>query len=290
MLDRLSTRTQKQNALAKAAILQHLVAARPKKARQNLIGLLNQFKAELPKNFDDAKKVVLCFHGHTNSAEHEKEWPLPFEKCGNEVSFVYLNGLLPYGSGYEWFSYKDDTPVDNVDPAKLTSIQNYMHYMNLEAEVKGFRTTIERIKALYNALSEVEKQVYFIGTSQGAATAFTAAISILHGSRPQFLRGVIAHRMAGLYPELMPFKMKLPVNVSVKVNVDNETSQNAVLRKTQPEDTHGYWMQKDAETLERMLCSHDDSDEVFILVLLNIYDQVVPHELSRFIKMKFKLS
>lgn len=259
---------------------------------KSLDALLEPFHVKEPGDLRRATNVVVCFHGHTDWGENAKVWPLarPFPKY---TCFLYLNGPYEYGprNSYEWFSYERDYSPGNIDPSVLKAgLERYMSVMNLEAKspTSGFNETIEHITNLYNELAASRKRVYFVGSSQGGATAFTAGVRILNNAPdPTWFRGVFAHRMAGLYDRLIGLN-KLPPNVHIQVTLGTSDTEGVVQSKNpRINDTHGHWLEDDVQQLEdaaNIAFGGTSPSVVMFDVMLNRHDRVVPDVLAGYIE------
>lgn len=243
--------------------------------------------AALPRDFDAKPNVVVCFHGHTNSAADSAAWgiqPLFPPSC----SFLYLNAPHRYHGGrksFEWFAYRRDEGVDgwSVDPTMLGTVDQFMRTMNLHALKRDVLSAVAMVVELYDAIVSAGKNVYFVGTSQGAATSFTAALHILSNrKRSSHFRGGFFHHMAGVYASAFPKPLPMPVAEAVVVKRMREDEGGRKSKRMKKQDLHGSWLPEE-EALLRTVAHAALSDKAppRLVVALSLHDHVVPIALQR---------
>jgi hypothetical protein len=251
--------------------------------------------ARLPDDFATCGAVVVCFHGHTNSARDAATWPIrrAFPKG---CCFLSLNAPLVYGRGgsYEWFPYLRDSGVDayEVDAATLdASVDGMMRAMHLHARSRDVLRAVRLVTQLHALLAATGRDVYFVGTSQGAATAFTAALHLLAAEdkrRPPTagrFRGGFFHHMAGVYPSAFP--RPLPPAVAERVVVRRSLQDDRGRRSPRMKrglDLHGAWLPEEARLLADAAAStlaRCEEGAARLVVALSVHDHVVPIALHR---------
>lgn len=254
--------------------------------------------ATLPAAFETSPLVVVCFHGHTNSARDSAQWPVvpafPRGAC-----FLHLNAPHRYAAGegeggYEWFPYVRDWGVDayDVEPSRLAaSVDGMMRTMNLQARKHHVLTTVQLVARLVALLAAADKDVYFVGTSQGAATAFTAALHVLShptADASRRLRGGFFHHMAGVYPAAFPRALPPAVaeRVVVKRTVQDDEGRRAS-RMKKGIDLHGAWLPEEAHLLRDAASALAHCEPARLVVVLNLHDHVVPIALQRHLADRF---
>jgi hypothetical protein len=222
----------------------------------------------------NSQNVVVCFHGHTGNKDMWNDddliGHLPKKSC-----LLRLNA--PYKiekDSYEWFTYKNDTEASPQDISVYNStLAQYMNVTNLTLkDFDQFYSTITHIKYLYTLLSLLNKRVYFVGTSQGAVTAFMAGALIVDET-PSNFRGVFAHRMAGYYD-----KFKNAINANYTIRVVTVVAED-------PEAAHWQWLKVDYEELLRSSSTAFGASfsKPEFTVTLDKGDNVVPFPLERFL-------
>lgn len=217
------------------------------------------------------KKVVVFFHGHTNSARHTRPWK---KFVNTKVCGIHLNAPFPYkGGGYEWFSYLEDEPAE--PRSGFGDLPSLMRGMKLlRAKDCRLEESVRRVVRLFAMLSRLGKEVSFVGTSQGAAVAFLAGLDIL--KRGGDFKGGFFHHMAGYYDDVAPL-------TDVLVIAPESSAAGGVQSKrmrADGEDTHSTWLRGEQEALNKFLAGEKNR----LVVCLSKDDKVVPLELGRFLK------
>lgn len=250
----------------------------------------------LPSNFEQARVVVVTFHGHTNSGKTSARWPIKKSFPTRTTCFLNLNAPHAYydnKDSFEWFTYIRDEGVDayEIDNSEFKTIEALMKVMNLEARKKDIQQTIQWVVSLFVALADVGKDVYFVGTSQGAATAFLSALHILSDKRLHRRRfcGGYFHHMAGTYPALFPspFPPELTDRVVFKQSTQDQNGRR-VKRMKKGDDTHGNWASEEelwlTEAVHRALTGTCESPQ--LIIPLTVHDHVVPIALQSLLETR----
>tara|TARA_B100000683_G_scaffold195641_1_gene188750 strand:- start:7950 stop:8558 length:609 start_codon:yes stop_codon:yes gene_type:complete len=179
-----------------------------------------------------------------------------------------------------------------VDESKLQTTESYMRTMNLQARRRDVLHAKELIVALYKALADMKKLVYFVGTSQGAAMAFTSALHImaLPGVQSRPFRGGFFHHMAGVYPSAFP--QPLPASVSDRVIVTRsvEDADGRRSKRMKKKDLHGEWLKEEEALLKahaKAALKQPPVSPATLCVVLSLHDHVVPIQLQSLLSNTF---
>lgn len=208
-------------------------------------------------NLSAATDVVVCFHGYAGDARCARDWHLSLPGA---PAFIYLDAPLRYGDGFSWFDYERDEEAPG--PTQAHTLSEYMRDMRLEASVASMHISIRVACRLFGLLARQRKRVFFVGTSQGAALAFTAAAHILaHSPRRAQFRGCFSHHMAGVYPCALPWTPRFEVRIS----------------HDPADESHGHWLPSERAMLV------DTYERATLTVCLHQTDKVVPPNLARFL-------
>ena len=230
------------------------------------------------------ENVVLCFHGHTNSGSALED---VVQECQNnnifpsDTVFIFLNAPYRYGSeGFEWFSYATDKGADISHLSKDAGSVALMRNSNLDIGEMGRKQLFSVVDDIIRLCGLIPNttNIFFLGTSQGAATAFTAAAWLLHPdyAKSNFsnFRGAFLHRMAGFYTGFLP---DIIDTCSIHVSMD---------RTKHKDDFHSKWTDRDYDQLkkEALRAFRYPRCPPRLFVALHRSDKVISHYFGEFIQ------
>ena len=216
----------------------------------------------LEDNFETAQHVHILFHGYGNTHNCTKAWEKFIPKHQSD-SFIHLNAPFKYYYGYQWFEYVDDQSAMHQAACNHDdmSLDELMYHYKLDERRDSFSISVAYIKTLTEMIMSQGKTVSFIGSSQGAAIAFSTASVLNHLDG---FRGGFFHHMAGIYADFIP-----------KENTTIYVRDSAI------DGIHSMW-----STDEIYAVGHFAKAVHFrtcMEVHLDKLDLVVPHQLSNFL-------